>query len=65
LVATFRAPPVAWLVMLIEAPGMNAPRGSVTVPKMVPVGVCAYPVALSAAATHIDRDRSRAIFPSS
>jgi hypothetical protein len=44
---------------------MNAPRGSVTVPKMVPVGVCAYPVALSAAAIHIDSDRNRAIFPSS
>jgi len=42
LVVTVRAIPVALFVIVIVALGMIAPLSSVTVPKTVPVGACAY-----------------------
>ena len=39
-VVEVRVSPVASLAIVIEAPEITAPAGSVTVPIIVPVGVC-------------------------
>jgi hypothetical protein len=59
LAVTLRVPPVVLWVMLIAALAITAPDSSVTVPEMMPVGVCAetvIPVKTNANTSKVDKE---------